>query len=62
MVYYQAGIGTGINTGHVGPFTAKLSRVIDTAIATGLADHVRGGYNFLMQNCKPPPPFTLASV
>ncbi|KAF8594073.1 hypothetical protein BDV93DRAFT_535126 [Ceratobasidium sp. AG-I] len=50
MVYYQAGIGTGIDTKHAGPISAKMSNIIDVAIATGLADHVRGGYQFLMQN------------
>ncbi|QRV93687.1 choline transport protein [Ceratobasidium sp. AG-Ba] len=51
MVYYQAGIGTGINSsGSANSFLNKISDSIDGAIATGLGTHVRGGYEFLMQN------------
>ncbi|QRV79027.1 choline transport protein [Ceratobasidium sp. AG-Ba] len=51
MVYYQAGIGTGINSkGSTNSFINKISDAIDGAIATGLGAHVRGGYEFLMQN------------
>ncbi|KAG9120358.1 hypothetical protein FRC07_004178, partial [Ceratobasidium sp. 392] len=55
MVYYQAGIGTGVG----GDSSSKFSKMVDGAIATGLSTHVRGklklsaclgGYEFLMQN------------
>ncbi|KAG8723002.1 hypothetical protein FRC09_005137 [Ceratobasidium sp. 395] len=46
MVYYQAGIGTGVG----GDSSSTLSKMVDGAIATGLQTHVRGGYEFLMQN------------
>ncbi|KAG9098283.1 hypothetical protein FS749_004225 [Ceratobasidium sp. UAMH 11750] len=48
MVYYQTGIGTDTSTG--GPISSKVSKTVDVAIATGLSTHVRGGYEFLMQN------------
>ncbi|QRW21259.1 choline transport protein [Rhizoctonia solani] len=50
MVYYQTGIGTGVGPQPSGVFTSKLSQTLDTMIASGLGDHVRGGYEFLMQN------------
>ncbi|KAG9120477.1 hypothetical protein FRC07_004021 [Ceratobasidium sp. 392] len=46
MVYYQAGIGTGVG----GDSSSKISKMVDGAVATGLSTHVRGGYEFLMQN------------
>ncbi|CAE6399406.1 unnamed protein product [Rhizoctonia solani] len=50
MVYYQAGIGTGIGPKPSGKILSKLSQTVDMALATGLSVHVRGGYEFLMQN------------
>ncbi|CAE6474913.1 unnamed protein product [Rhizoctonia solani] len=50
MVYYQAGIGTGVGPRPSGKFLSKLSMTVDMALATGLSVHVRGGYEFLMQN------------
>ncbi|KAG9074894.1 hypothetical protein FRC06_010400, partial [Ceratobasidium sp. 370] len=50
MVYYQAGIGTGMDSTAGAPLSSKISKMIDGAIATGLSMHVRGGYEFLMQN------------
>jgi len=50
MVYYQAGLGTGMDTNSISPLFAKISKIVDTAIATGLSAHVCGGYEFLMQN------------
>ncbi|CAE6468784.1 unnamed protein product [Rhizoctonia solani] len=47
MVYYQTGIGT---VGQQGQFGTKISQTLDTMIASGLGNHVRGGYEFLMQN------------
>ncbi|QRV93686.1 choline transport protein [Ceratobasidium sp. AG-Ba] len=50
-VYYQAGLGTGINSrGPTNSLFNKISKAVDGAIATGLGTHVRGGYEFLMQN------------
>ncbi|CAE6454862.1 unnamed protein product [Rhizoctonia solani] len=50
MVYYQAGIGTGIGPKPSGKLLSKISQTVDMALATGLSVHVRGGYEFLMQN------------
>ncbi|KAG8793008.1 hypothetical protein FRC12_004215 [Ceratobasidium sp. 428] len=53
MVYYQAGIGTGISSS--APSNSLLKKVdslLDQAFATGLPVHVRGGYEFLMNNYK----------
>ncbi|CUA73229.1 putative protein YEL023C [Saccharomyces cerevisiae S288c] [Rhizoctonia solani] len=47
MVYYQTGIGT---VGQQGQFGTKISQTLDTMVASGLGNHVRGGYEFLMQN------------
>ncbi|CAE6351079.1 unnamed protein product [Rhizoctonia solani] len=50
MVYYQTGIGTGAGPSPQGKIATKISQTLDTMIASGLGDHVRGGYEFLMQN------------
>ncbi|CAE6457189.1 unnamed protein product [Rhizoctonia solani] len=50
MIYYQTGIGTGVGPQPSGRFTSKISQTLDTMVASGLGDHVRGGYEFLMQN------------
>ncbi|KAG8680219.1 hypothetical protein FRC11_002790, partial [Ceratobasidium sp. 423] len=50
MVYYQAGIGTGVGPKPTGKLLSKISQTMDMALATGLSIHVRGGYEFLMQN------------
>ncbi|CAE6502263.1 unnamed protein product, partial [Rhizoctonia solani] len=50
MVYYQTGIGTGVGPSPKGRIATKISQTLDTMIASGLGDHVRGGYEFLMQN------------
>ncbi|CEL62131.1 putative protein YEL023C OS=Saccharomyces cerevisiae (strain ATCC 204508 / S288c) GN=YEL023C PE=4 SV=1 [Rhizoctonia solani AG-1 IB] len=52
MVYYQPGIGTGIKNTSANPFLKKFSVIVDAAIANGLPTHVRGGYEFLMNNYK----------
>ncbi|KAJ1304274.1 hypothetical protein OPQ81_005434 [Rhizoctonia solani] len=51
MVYYQTGIGTGVGPQPGGRITSRISQTLDTMIASGLGDHVRAGYEFLMQNC-----------
>ncbi|QRV78779.1 alkaline phosphatase [Ceratobasidium sp. AG-Ba] len=51
MVDYQAGLGTGVNSrGSANSLFNRISKAVDGAIATGLRTHVRGGYEFLMQN------------
>ncbi|KAJ1309349.1 hypothetical protein OPQ81_006128 [Rhizoctonia solani] len=50
MVYYQAGIGTGVGPKPGSKLLSKVSQTLDMALATGLSIHVRGGYEFLMQN------------
>lgn len=51
MVYYQSGIGTYTgNDNSASQVKAELSKVWDQAVAWNLADHVRAGYKFLMQN------------
>ncbi|CAE7192828.1 unnamed protein product [Rhizoctonia solani] len=50
MVYYQAGIGTGVGLKPTGKLMSKISQTVDMALATGLSVHVRAGYEFLMQN------------
>ncbi|KAG8734887.1 hypothetical protein FRC10_011330 [Ceratobasidium sp. 414] len=41
MVYYQAGIGTGMDSSGGGFISSKISKMVDGAIATGLSMHVR---------------------
>ncbi|KAJ7615948.1 hypothetical protein FB45DRAFT_935001 [Roridomyces roridus] len=50
LVYYQPGIGTYESPQIATPLMAKLSMVIDEAIAWNLHAHVMGGYEFLMEN------------
>jgi uncharacterized protein (DUF2235 family) len=50
LVYYQAGIGTYTIPQIATPFFAKVSKLVDEAIAWDLDAHVMGGYEFLMQN------------
>ncbi|CAE6489699.1 unnamed protein product [Rhizoctonia solani] len=50
MVYYQTGIGTGVGPSPGGRIATKISQTLDTMVASGLGDHVRAGYEFLMQN------------
>ncbi|KAG6873169.1 hypothetical protein C0995_002018 [Termitomyces sp. Mi166 len=50
MVYYQAGIGTYISPRVATPLSAKISKILDGAIAWNLSAHVMDGYEFLMQN------------
>ncbi|KAI0094239.1 hypothetical protein BDY19DRAFT_880415 [Irpex rosettiformis] len=50
MVYYQAGIGTYTAPRFATPSTAKVSKLLDEAIAWNLHAHVKDGYEFLMQN------------
>ncbi|CCO35988.1 putative protein YEL023C [Rhizoctonia solani AG-1 IB] len=52
MVYYQPGVGTGMKTSSANPFLKKFSLLVDAAFANGLPAHVRGGYEFLMNNYK----------
>ncbi|KAF2704992.1 hypothetical protein K504DRAFT_389108 [Pleomassaria siparia CBS 279.74] len=57
--YYQPGIGTydisggSLNKGTIGNFTSKISRAIDSGIATSFDVHVMAGYRFLMNHYKP---------
>ncbi|KNZ77730.1 hypothetical protein J132_04157 [Termitomyces sp. J132] len=50
MVYYQAGIGTYTSPQIATPMAAKISKILDEAVAWDLSAHVMGGYEFLMQN------------
>jgi len=50
MVYYQAGIGTYIKPQVATPMAARMSKVLDEAVAWNLDAHVMDGYEFLMQN------------
>ncbi|CAE6445853.1 unnamed protein product [Rhizoctonia solani] len=50
MVYYQTGIGTGVGASPQGIIAAKISQTLDAMVASGLGNHVRAGYEFLMQN------------
>jgi len=52
MVYYQAGIGTYTSPQVATPLAAKVSKILDEAIAWNLSAHVMDGYEFLMQNYK----------
>ncbi|KAF8226438.1 hypothetical protein L208DRAFT_1301875 [Tricholoma matsutake] len=52
MVYYQAGIGTYNSPQVATPFAARISKLLDEAIAWHLDGHVMDGYEFLMQNYK----------
>ncbi|KII96173.1 hypothetical protein PLICRDRAFT_96153 [Plicaturopsis crispa FD-325 SS-3] len=48
MVYYQAGIGTYVPKST--PMAATVSKTLDEMIAWNLGQHVRDGYEFVMQN------------
>jgi len=50
LCYYQPGIGTYFQPGVVSPFFQWGAMVLDEAFAWYLDEHVRGGYQFLMQN------------
>ncbi|CCM03505.1 uncharacterized protein FIBRA_05639 [Fibroporia radiculosa] len=50
LCYYQPGIGTYVNPGAVSPLFQWGAKVIDQGVAWYLDAHVRGGYQFLMQN------------
>ncbi|KAI0301178.1 hypothetical protein B0F90DRAFT_1817192 [Multifurca ochricompacta] len=52
LCYYQesAGIGTYFQPGVVAPFFRTVARVLDEAFAWYLSEHIRDGYQFLMQN------------
>jgi len=53
LCYYQPGIGTYFNPGVVSPLFEWAAKVLDEAVAWYLDAHVRGGYQFLMQNYRP---------
>ncbi|KAI0632336.1 hypothetical protein C8Q77DRAFT_1125094 [Trametes polyzona] len=50
LCYYQPGVGTYFNPGVVSPFFQWAAKILDEAFAWYLDAHVRGGYQFLMQN------------
>lgn len=50
LCYYQPGIGTYLNPGVVSPLFQWAAKILDEAVAWYLDAHVRGGYQFLMQN------------
>ncbi|KAJ6549094.1 hypothetical protein DFH09DRAFT_1320391 [Mycena vulgaris] len=50
MVYYQSGVGTYTTPEIATPLRAKISKIIDSAVAWSLDAHLMGGYEFLMQN------------
>ncbi|KAH8110703.1 hypothetical protein DFH11DRAFT_1513988 [Phellopilus nigrolimitatus] len=52
LVYYQAGIGTYTIPEIASPLTSKISKTLDTMLASNLNHHVMGGYEFLMENYK----------
>ncbi|CAL1713203.1 unnamed protein product [Somion occarium] len=53
LCYYQPGIGTYFQPGVVSPLFQWGAKVLDEAVAWYLDAHVRGGYQFLMQNYRP---------
>lgn len=53
LCYYQPGIGTYLNDGVVSPFFEWGAKILDQGVAWYLDAHVRGGYQFLMQNYRP---------
>ncbi|KAI1793368.1 hypothetical protein LXA43DRAFT_972022 [Ganoderma leucocontextum] len=50
LCYYQPGIGTYLNPGVVSPIFQWCAKILDEAFAWYLDAHVRGGYQFLMEN------------
>ncbi|KAI0648141.1 hypothetical protein C8Q79DRAFT_999579 [Trametes meyenii] len=50
LCYYQPGVGTYFNPGVVSPLFQWGAKIMDEAFAWYLDAHVRGGYQFLMQN------------
>ncbi|EPQ54493.1 hypothetical protein GLOTRDRAFT_77041 [Gloeophyllum trabeum ATCC 11539] len=50
LVYYQAGIGTYTSPLIVGEGAAKVVKTLDEMFAITLPDHIKEGYEFLMQN------------
>ncbi|KAF8885156.1 hypothetical protein BD779DRAFT_1442618 [Infundibulicybe gibba] len=50
LAYYQPGIGTYLKSQFYTKTASRVSTKIDEAIATGLPEHVKSGYKFLMQN------------
>ncbi|OSD07307.1 hypothetical protein PYCCODRAFT_1463594 [Trametes coccinea BRFM310] len=50
LCYYQPGVGTYFNPGVVSPLFQWAAKILDEAFAWYLDAHVRGGYQFLMQN------------
>ncbi|KZT19462.1 hypothetical protein NEOLEDRAFT_1077768 [Neolentinus lepideus HHB14362 ss-1] len=52
LVYYQAGIGTYTSPLIVGEGAATVAKTLDEMFAITLPDHIKEGYEFLMQNYK----------
>ncbi|KAF9651414.1 hypothetical protein BDM02DRAFT_3091324 [Thelephora ganbajun] len=50
LVYYQAGIGTYTSNVLKTPIVESASKILDDMFAWNLADHIKEGYQFLMQN------------
>jgi uncharacterized protein (DUF2235 family) len=53
LVYYQPGIGTYNKRTFMTHTMDTLSSKLDEAIATGIDDHVKQGYQFIVQNYRP---------
>ncbi|KAH9922868.1 uncharacterized protein BXZ73DRAFT_51265 [Epithele typhae] len=53
LCYYQPGVGTYFNPGVVSPLFQWCAKILDEAFAWYLDEHVRQGYQFLMQNWTP---------
>ena len=51
-VYYQTGIGTYTTTAIKTPLLSKVSETVDMMVATTMDDHIKAGYEWLMQTCK----------
>ncbi|EIM20752.1 hypothetical protein WALSEDRAFT_60830 [Wallemia mellicola CBS 633.66] len=50
VVYYQSGLGTYSTTKRANPVANKLSDLGDMAVGSGLGQHVRQAYTYLMEN------------
>ncbi|OCH91234.1 hypothetical protein OBBRIDRAFT_834390 [Obba rivulosa] len=53
LCYYQPGVGTYVDPSMVSPMWQWIAKILDEAFAWYLDDHVRGGYDFLVQNYHP---------
>ncbi|EMD39825.1 hypothetical protein CERSUDRAFT_81159 [Gelatoporia subvermispora B] len=53
LCYYQPGVGTYVNPSIMSPIWQWIAKVLDEAVAWYLDEHVRGGYEFLVQTYRP---------